>query len=174
VRKGCGQQAYLSEPGNSSDVYDGDWELDNRCAISDIQSHAHTATCSYSYMLRQLHAYTATLSCSYMLILLNAHAATCSYCYMLMQLHIYTATCLYYYVLIQLHAHAAKCSYSYMLISVRHVQQGSQRWLQCAIFWGCSVTQCSLHPKRSPELIFKTIGRHISNCSICAGQAQGH
>jgi len=41
VRKGRGQQAYLSEPGDSSDVYDGDWELDNRCAVCDIQLHAH-------------------------------------------------------------------------------------------------------------------------------------
>ena len=87
VRKGCGQQAYLSEPGNSSDVYDGDWELDNRCAVCDIQLHGHTATWSCSYILIELHAQTATCSYSYMLILLNAHAATYLYCCMLIQLH---------------------------------------------------------------------------------------
>ncbi len=73
MRKGRGQQAYLSEPGDSSDVYDGDWELDNRFAVCDIQLHGHTATWSYSYMLMLLHDYTAT----------------CLYCYMLIQLHAY-------------------------------------------------------------------------------------
>ena len=62
MRKGRGQQAYLSEPGNSSDVFDGDWELDNRCVGGDVQLDDHTSTCSYSCMLIQLHAHTATCS----------------------------------------------------------------------------------------------------------------
>ena len=31
LRHGAGQQAYVCEVAGSSDIYEGDWETDNRC-----------------------------------------------------------------------------------------------------------------------------------------------
>ena len=41
VRAGRGQQAYLSESADSNDIYEGDWEQDNRFAWHTNDTHMY-------------------------------------------------------------------------------------------------------------------------------------